>query len=897
MSAAYGRYIAASLADPKRVQPEPTIGRDDAEGALARAYILGFKQDLKAAAEAARAAEKRFPGDARLAVFSAKMALALNEREAMRAAVERARAIDPDDPHVLLVSGMVRGDIDGEVNRALGELRQAAATAPGQSDIWNMIGLFESERDAPIAAEQALRRAIAEDPESPVAYANLAILLLDQSRVDEAGVLIDKALELDPSFSVAYTARGRYFLQKGETARGIEAALAGSTANPAYSQGLLVTAIAYYQSGDDALAMQALDNADRLDPNDPVVAIARTAIALDAYQADEAVRAARESVRRFRLRGGDYAGLAVNRQAGSYPVQAYRFLDLDEWARFYGDRVFDPFTASSYFDQAVSRRPSLVVNRPTAATVLGGDTDLVASTLTIQGLFFDPLAVSSRVGRQDLLRRPFIDTEIGGSLLVRNGRAGWGADATVQGFTNDPLPTSFSMSAGRVRSDGKESLDNDSAANASLFIGMTPSASDRFLIFGTANNEEPGLAIVDTPTRYFTGSRDFTSMQAGAGWSHSFADRNVLTGAVYANRGLDRRYENSASFELDPLLATSESFHRNRTQGVVAAINHSIGINDFTFRYGFEGQIGEVFDATFGQGLLVNRNTGRRQFIDLNAQQDTDFRATRLYADAFWRPSDRFEAQVGVQRAAIDIGQMPSETSISPRIGIGVSPFEGHWLRAAYRRDGDLPLSFTLSPVTTVGLVPNVLPVSLGGRTDTLALRWDAEWSQHLFTAVEYQRQDLRSLDIPIASTFDSFTIGKARVDRLAATANLWLGYGIGVFGTIGTTSTDIRSDEALGRDVPFIADRFARGGVSFVHPSRIKLTVAGTYVGERSGDLIGVILEDYWTADAAITWETPDRRLLMGVTFLNIFGADYEISPNVPGPSRAVAATLKARF
>ncbi len=50
-----------------------------------------------------------------------------------------------------------------------------------------MIGLFESERDAPIAAEAALRRAIAEDPESPVAYANLAILLLDQSRVDEAG--------------------------------------------------------------------------------------------------------------------------------------------------------------------------------------------------------------------------------------------------------------------------------------------------------------------------------------------------------------------------------------------------------------------------------------------------------------------------------------------------------------------------------------------------------------------------------------------------------------------------------------------------------------------------------------------------------------------------------------
>ncbi|WP_210492541.1 FecR domain-containing protein [Microvirga antarctica] len=896
ISAAYGRYIAASLADPKRVQPEPAIGRNDAEAALARAYILGFKQDLKAAFAAAKEAEKRFPGDARLAVFSAQVALALNEREAMREAVARARRIDPDDPEVLLVSGVVRGDIDGEVVRALTELRQAAATAPGQAEVWNTIGLFESDRGSPIAAEEALRRAIVEDPQSPVAYANLAILLLDQSRVDEAGTLIDKALELDPSFNVGYVARGRYFLQKGETAKGIEAALAGSTANPAYSQGLLVTAIAYYQNGDDDLAMQALDNADRLDPNDPVVSVVRTAIALDAYQADEAVRAARETVRRYRLRGGDYAGLAVNRDAGSYPAQAYRFIDLDEWARFYGDRVFDPFTASSYFDQAVARRQSLLVNRPSAATAFSAEPDLTSFNLTIQGLFFDPLAVSARVGRQDLVRRPFIDTEIGGSLLVRNRRAGWGADATVQGFSNDPAPTSFSLTAGRVRAAGRESLDNDSASNASLFVGMAPDAVNRFLIFGSASNEQPGLAAINTPTRYFTGTSDNTAMQAGAGWSHSFADRNVLTGAVYANRGFERRFVNSANLDLD-LLTAAEFWQRNRTDGVVAALNHSIGINDLTFRYGIEGQVGSTFNRNFGQQLVVNRFTGESQLFDLTSQQDADFRANRIYADAFWRPSDRFEAQVGIQRTSLSVTGQPDETTVSPRIGIGVSPLEGHWLRAAYRQDGELPLSFTLAPVTTLGLVPNSIPVALGGRTDTLALRWDAEWSPHFFTAVDYQHQDVRFIDLPVANTFDTIAIGKASVDRLAATANLWLGGGIGVFGTVGTNSSEIRSEEAPGRDVPLVADRFARAGVTFVHPSRLKLTIAGTYVGDRARNLVGGVLDDYWTADAAITWETPDRRLMMGVTVLNILNTDYEMTPGIPGPTRAVAATLKARF
>ncbi len=156
-----------------------------------------------------------------------------------------------------------------------------------------------------------------------------------------------------------------------------------------------------------------------------------------------------------------------------------------------------------------------------------------------------------------------------------------------------------------------KSLDNESASNASLFVGMAPDASNRFLIFGTAANEEPGLARINTPTRYFVGERDFTSIQGGTGWSHSFGDRNVLTGAIYANRGLDRRYTKAASFDLDPIIAASETWERNRTEGVVAALNHSIGINDFTLRYGFESQVGKTFDATFGQGLFANRVTGQ----------------------------------------------------------------------------------------------------------------------------------------------------------------------------------------------------------------------------------------------------------------------------------------------
>ena len=365
--------------------------------------------------------------------------------------------------------------MDGEVNAALKDLRRAAAIAPGNADIWNAIGLFESTRDQPIAAEQALRRAIAEDPDSPVSYANLAFLLLDQSRVEEAGALIDKALALDPAFHVGTVARGRYLLQKGEAAAGLEAILAGSAANPAYSQGLLAAAIAYYQNGEETEAQQALDNADRLDPNDPIVSVARTAIAIDQYRADEAVLSARESVRRFRQRGGDFAGLAVNKQGGSYPALAYRFLSLDEWGRFYGDRTFDPFTGSSYFDQSASRRDAVLAARQSLDSVQGVGADLTSYNLVLQGLFFDPLAVSGRIGRIDLLRRPFLDAEAGGSMVFRNGRIGWEADAQVQAFSNEPVPTSVALSASRTRVDATDTADQERLDYASVFVGLAPS--------------------------------------------------------------------------------------------------------------------------------------------------------------------------------------------------------------------------------------------------------------------------------------------------------------------------------------------------------------------------------------------------------------------------------------
>lgn len=955
VSATYGRYFATAMANPQRAVAEPGAKSDSALAAMAHAFVVGFKQDLKAAAEVIKAAERKYPNDARVALFSAQVSFLLDRRDEMHASLNRARALDPEDPDIIAGIAAVRASLESDLEGALVELRKAAAIAPGKSSIWNSIGLVESGRDANLEAEEAFRRAIAEDPDDPTSYANLAIHLLDQSRVDEAGALIDKTFELDPGFHAGYVFRGRYLMQTDENAKAIEATLAGLAANPAYSQGLLIAAAAYYQNGDYELAQQALDNADRLDPNDPVVAVARTAFAIDQYKADEAILSSREALKRYRARGGYFAPLAVNRQGGSYTADAYRFIGLAEWGRFYGDRVFNPFEGASYFDQAASLRPRITLSEPDLDDITDSNLDLTSLNLTIQGLFFDPLAVAGRLGRTDIIRRPFLDAEVGGQIVHRDGHVGWKADANVAGFVNNPVPTSFSFSASRTRGNEADLPVQEEADAGAFFIGMAPSAADRFVFFGIASEGRPGL-VPQPPPAPFLERRDDLNIQAGGGWSHTFGHRNVLTAALFYSRGNARQAQSgrgSGEVDLDlsvldptipaGVLVIPYSFdtledtrRRSEVEGGIAALSHTLGIGDFTLRYGIEGQKGEttVDDRTAATGLFMERQprvfNGLFDFIRSNGRRsflESSITAVRGYGDVFWRPSDRFEVQAGGQYVYsetdtrgeirtsnyLNLPGIPFEQSVSrtvpvatnedsgnfdPRVGVAFSPVEGHWLRAAYRYDTVLPLGFTLSPLSTVGLIPNEVPTESGSRTETLMARWDAEWSPHFFTAVEYQRQDVDGLSLSVLNTLGSLDLDEGRIERISASANVWLGHGIGLFGTVAFTDTEnLTEGAAYGRPIPFVAERYAQAGFTFVHPSRLKFTLAQSYFGDITGTLDGQPLEDFWTTDASLTWETPDRRLLIGVTALNIFDETYEFAPNIPGTGRTIAASLKARF
>ena len=277
------------------------------------------------------------------------------------------------------------------------------------------------------------------------------------------------------------------------------------------------------------------------------------------------------------------------------------------------------------------------------------------------------------------------------------------------------------------------------------------------------------------------------------------------------------------------------------------------------------------------------------------------YRPKALSAAAAPMPTCHGALTTGSRRRRVSTAHSSMCSTTGPTSGFrlgsaSASPVEGQWLRAAYIEDAQSFLTYSLAPTTTVGLIPNDAPAN--GPTKSLVLRWDAEWTPHMFTALEYQRQTLQDLSIPRINTLSFIEdIDEARAEWLAATVNVWLGHGIGVFGTIGGATSEILEGRGQGEPVPYIPDRFARAGVTFVHPSRLRFTLTQNYIGERSGSYENDRLDAYWTTDAAITWETPDRHFQFGVTALNLFDQDYEFGFYIPAPGRTIAATIKARL
>ncbi|ACE91783.1 putative exported protein, TonB-dependent receptor [Rhizobium etli CIAT 652] len=921
--AQYGGYFARSLADPAHSEPPPATTTGP-YGAIMQAYTAGFLENPRAALEIIKKAERRYPDDPTLPAVRAQLAQLIDDRQQMKEAIERSLALDPDHPMALSARAEYKAAYESDIDGALADLNHAIELAPGDSGALNSLGLLQSSRDANGEAEKAFKRAIELDPQDPLLHANLAMLYLDQSRMKEAKREIDTAIALDPSFDIALLVRGRYYLQSGERDKSLEDLLAASTANPAHSQSQLMLAAAHYEKGDRIPSQQALDNADRLDNNDPAISAFRTAVDIDDYDADGAIHNAQEYLRRSRARGGDYSSLGANASAGSTLNNAFRLQGLDAWGRYYGDAVFDPFKGTGYIDQSIKGSIFPFVNATSFSDDSVSQYSVNASTYSsfIQGLLLSPHMLSGRSRSASLFDVPFIEGSLGGGINSVDGHTRRIGEAEIQGYSNETIPISFradmtweELALDRdYRDFGGVQTDNK-LLSADGYLTATVTPDDRVVAFVNHGKNDGALSALSSNTGfmellfgvpfplplYTTEETARESTYAGVGWSHTFAYENVVNGALLYS-GSKSRTSDALDVDLDPLfiragvpfiIPFTDVTQETESKTYIGALSHSIGAGPLTFRYGVEG------------GWMDVSSTVDKTLLGVTAPPDhseSTIDIGRAYVDVLHEITPDLKGEYALFATHLE-GGGTDITRLEPRFGLAWAPVQNHWLRAAFIRqsfDTGIP---TLAPIGILGLQANQFSADPQGYTDTIALQWDAEWTDRFFTSVEYQHQELHdfSVDFPLISlpSDTSLPISRGSIDRAAVTANVALGNGFGLSATYAYMDSENRDplEPIYGGPLPFIPQNSGQIALTWVNEAKVKATIAANYIGERDGDRFGTKLDDYWSLDAHLVWEPFDKRMELEAAAYNLLDEDFEITPGVPGWGRAFKGTLKVRF
>ena len=81
------------------------------------------------------------------------------------------------------------------------------------------------------------------------------------------------------------------------------------------------------------------------------------------------------------------------------------------------------------------------------------------------------------------------------------------------------------------------------------------------------------------------------------------------------------------------------------------------------------------------------------------------------------------------------------------------------------------------------------------------------------------------------------------------------------------------------------------------VNPVNVKVTVAATYIGQRTGRFAGTELDDYWTADAFLTWEPFDKRFELDLAAYNMLRRRFRRGAGRTRLGPPFIGSLKVRF
>ena len=190
--------------------------------------------------------------------------------KAMRAAVQRALALDPDLVAGYHMLAAIQKDYDWDWAAAEKSIDRAQRLAPGNADVLRQAGTLKMIRGSLQDAIALYQQSLDLDPLQSITLNNLAIAQYYAGRLDEASATLAKLVELNPHSDGAPYLEGLVALSRGRP----RDALAAFEREPAVLWRLQGEALAYHALGQSAASDAALAEMTRQFAGDSAFQIA-----------------------------------------------------------------------------------------------------------------------------------------------------------------------------------------------------------------------------------------------------------------------------------------------------------------------------------------------------------------------------------------------------------------------------------------------------------------------------------------------------------------------------------------------------------------------------------------------------------------------------------------------
>lgn len=387
----------------------------------------------------------------------------------------------------------------------------------------------------------------------------------------------------------------------------------------------------------------------------------------------------------------------------------------------------------------------------------------------------------------------------------------------------------------------------------------------------------------------------------------------------YPNIG--KKYPNTIPAKTDFNITSDD---KQRNDSVLIQFRHLFDWQKLSLTYG--GEWMPIFDDVttntvrgnaIGQATLYDSGAGVVHPSPLTIpygspqirgqHNDSDRQVGQGYAQAAWHITPAVTAEAGGFFSHYENGIDTSSSYVDPRVGVSwlVTPYQ--WLRIAYQQSQNLGLiSGTLAPVSTVGLVvPDPfltmgLAMRPGSRSSDLALRWDAQWTNYLFTFLQLEHQTFDNTQIYLPWSLADLALPRGERNAFSAGTNVWFLEQFGAFGSLMVEDSEahVHGASSSDPDMPLLPSYIGRIGLTWVDPLQISATLSQRFVGERASDINPHDdLGSYQSTDFVVSWQPFEKHVLTSLSLLNILDNNYKLAAGFPSPGRTLLLGLNYRF